>query len=340
MTPTVTAVIVAYADDPAELRDSVEALHTQTVAPAEVLLVDNHPDAPTAEAFAAWGVEATAIRSGANIGYAPGCNLAAGQAAGEWLFFLNPDAHAETDCIERLLEAADERTAIVGAQVLLPDGRTNAGDNPLHLTGLSWAGRYLEPREDGPPRDVAVASGAGLLVRRAAFEQLGGYHPSYFLYHDDVDLAWRARLAGWRVRFCPAAVVRHDYEFAKGTYKWFWLERNRSWTVLSNYGGATLLALAPLLIASEAGFAVVAWRGGWLREKLRAWWALGRELPELRRWRARVQRARAVPDSELLESFTGEVRTPLVDSAALAPANPWMERYRRATIALLRAAGR
>ena len=72
-----------------------------------------------------------------------------------------------------------------------------------------------------------------------------------FMYEDDVDLCWRVRLTGWTVMFCPDAVVWHEYEFDKGTMKWYWLERNRLWTVLSNYSAITLVLLAPLLLGTE-----------------------------------------------------------------------------------------
>ncbi len=210
------------------------------------------------------------LRPGANLGYVGACNLAAAEAAGEWLLFVNPDAVPAPDALERLLAAADERTALAGAQILLPGAaQVNAGDNPLHVSGLSWAGRLHQPPEDGPPRDVAVASGACLLVRAADFARLGGYHEDYFLYHDDVDLAWRARLAGRRVVLVPEATAEHDYAFGKGGYKWFWLERNRLWTVLSNYETRTLVLLAPVLLATELAVLAFAVRSGWWREKLR-----------------------------------------------------------------------
>ena len=142
------------------------------------------------------------LRPGGNIGFTGACNLAAEHAAQPWLFFLNPDAAAAPDCVEQLLAAADERTAIAGAQVLLRTARVNAGDNPVHVTGLSWSGRYLEPAEHGPPRDAAAVSGAALMVRTADFRALGGHCPAFFLYVDDTDLAWRARLVG------PAGRVR------------------------------------------------------------------------------------------------------------------------------------
>ena len=146
--------------------------------------------------------------------------------------------------------------------MLLPDRhRVNAGDNVLHLSGLSWAGRYGLEVEAGPPRPAAVVSGAALLARRSAFEALGGYTEGFFMYYDDVDLAWRARLAGWEVLFCPEARVVHDYEFLKGDYKWRYLERNRWWCLLAYFelrtlvgaGAAAARGRARDLVSSRAG---------------------------------------------------------------------------------------
>jgi GT2 family glycosyltransferase len=324
----VTAVVVAYGE-PDCADAALESLAAQGTPPAELIVVDNSgtlPDLPGA----------TVLRPGRNLGFGGGCNLAAEHATQPWLFFLNPDAQAAPDCIERLLEAAaDERVAIAGAQVLLPDGHVNAGDNPVHVTGLSWSGRYLESAEHGPPRDAAAVSGAALMARAEAFRTVGGYCPSFFLYVEDTDLAWRARLAGRRVVFVPEATVRHDYEFDKGPRKWQYLEHNRLWMVLSNYSARSLFVLAPMLLAAEIGIAVEARRDGWWSQKAAAWRQLLRGRHELLRWRRRVQAERAVGDRAIVAGMRGEMRTPAVESALLERVNPLMERYRRIAMRFL-----
>jgi GT2 family glycosyltransferase len=328
--PDVSAVIVSYAD-PEATAAAVESLSAQTVRPAEIVVVDNDP-AGRVPALPG----ATVAHTGANLGYTAGANFGVARTRSDWLLLLNPDAVAEVDCIERLLEAADDTTGIVGAQVLLADGRVNAGDNPLHLTGISWSGRYGEPAESGPPRSVAVASGAALLVRRHAWDAVGGLADHFFMYHDDVDLAWRARLAGWDVRLAPNARVRHDYDFDKGREKWFLLERNRAITVLCNYDRRTMMLLAPLLLGAEAAVLVRALREGWAREKLRAWWAVLRERRYIARRRSEVQAIRAVHDVEILRQMTGTFDTPLAAPGVAGRLGRGMERYR---ILLLRHLG-
>ncbi|MEA2466050.1 MAG: hypothetical protein QOJ57_176 [Thermoleophilaceae bacterium] len=334
--PAPVTAIVVFHEGLDELQKSLASLERQARPPAEILVVDNHADGLAEGAIERWGVNARVLRPGSNLGFGRACNMAAREAGQPWLFFLNPDAEAAPDCLDRLLEAADERTAIVGAQVLLPGGDTvNAGDNPVHITGLSWSGRYLEPREHGQPREAASVSGAAQLVRAAAFRELGGHCPAFFLYVEDTDISWRAWLAGWRVVFAPEAVVVHDYEFDKGPHKWQYLEHNRLWMILSNYAPATLLLLAPLLLAAELGIGVQARRDGWWPEKVRAWRGAAREWRQIMGWRRQVQRGRRVGDGELVARMSGRMETPLMNSPLLARANPWMERYRRLVVRAL-----
>jgi GT2 family glycosyltransferase len=333
----VTVIVVAYTDAGAAVR-AVQSLREQSLAPIEVLVVDNDPAEATTRALAESEIPSNVrvITPGRNLGYTGAVNLAARHAAGDWLFLLNPDATAAADCLERLLEAVDgPDVAIVGAQVLLPDGRINAGENPVNIAGFSWSGGYGRPREHRPARDTAAVSGAALLVRRDAFADVGGLCPHFFMYVDDVDLAWRMRLRGMRVRYCPAAIVVHDYEFEKGPHKWFYLERNRLWALLSNLRLRTLALLCPLLLATEVVIFIHAWAEGWLKVKTRAWFSLFREFRPLIRWRRGVQATRAVSDYEVLELFSGGVQTDLLTFRLPRLVNVGLECYRRAVLALI-----
>jgi GT2 family glycosyltransferase len=324
----VRAVIVSYADA-AATASAARSLQQQTVRPAEIVVVNNLPGAD----LAALPEGVKLIEPATNLGYPGGANLGAAGAQTDWIFFLNPDAVAQPDCLERLLEAgADERVGAVGAQVLLPSGLVNAGDNPLHLNGVSWAGRYGEAVESGGPRDAAVVSGAATLVRTDAWNALGGMNAEYFLYHDDVELSLRLWISGWRVVFQPLALIEHDYEFEKGNEKWFYLERNRAWTVLSVCDTQTLLLLTPLLLATELAVFARAVGGGWWKEKLRAWAAVVASLTAISRRRGSVQAQRQVPDLAWLKLTTGEFETALADSGAASALGPAMGAYRRAVV--------
>jgi GT2 family glycosyltransferase len=334
-----SAVVVSYDGTPETLAPTIASLLEQSLAPAQLLCVDLSPDGRLDPLSRSESPAVEVIPVGQNIGYAAACNLAVGRATGEYVLFINPDAVADRRCIEELVYALEQRSdaAIAGAQVLLPDRRlVNAGDNVLHLTGLSWAGRYGLPVEDGPPRSAAVVSGAALMVRRSAFEALGGFTDGFFMYYDDVDLAWRARLAGLEVLFCPRARVVHDYEFEKGSYKWRYLERNRWWCLLAHFRLRTLLALAPLLLAVEAAIWARAAADGWLDAKRDAWrllWASRRSLYARRR---DVQRRRTIGDRPIIERMSATVDSPFIISNAGRLMEPALRAYRRLVLQLAR----
>jgi GT2 family glycosyltransferase len=331
-------VVVSFADADACAR-ALRSLVDQSLAPVELLVVDNDPRGAVVSALerSALCPKPRVLHSGLNIGYTGAANLAAREARGEWLFFLNPDAVAANDCLERLLGAVDDAdVAIVGAQVLLPDGRVNAGENPINIAGISWSGRFGEPREHAPARDTAAVSGAAMLVRRQAFLDIGGLCPHFFMYVDDTDLAWRMRLSGRRVRYCPEAVVVHDYEFEKGAHKWFYLERNRTWALASNLRIRTLVLLAPVLLATEALLLGRATREGWLAQKARAWASLVGQAPQLIGWRRSVQITRNVSDYRVLGLFSAGFETRLIDASLPSWVNACLDRYRSVVLWLLK----
>lgn len=320
---TITAVIVSYNEEPVQLRAAVDSLLAQTRPPAEILIMDNARTGQLAITMRDYGAHVRIIDCRTNLGYAA-LNLAASTANGDYLLCLNPDADAQGDCLQHLAAVVDSDpdVGIVGAQILLDDGFTrNAGANPLHPTGISPSGGYGEPREDGDPRDVIVVSGACFLVRRDAFLVLGGFVEDFFLYFEDVDLSWRARIAGLRVVYCPRAVVRHGYEFGARPQKWFLLERNRLFSVLANYELPTLALLAPLLLATEAGLLAVAARGGWLPSKLRAYASLFALRKRVMIQRRAVQASRRCSDPELLRFFDDRLDSALIPRAGATFAN-------------------
>jgi GT2 family glycosyltransferase len=153
-------------------------------------------------------------------------------------------------------------------------------------------------------------------VRREAWDAAGGFDAGYFMYGEDLDLSLRLRLAGWEIGLARGAEVEHEYAFAKGTQKWFLLERNRWLTVLGAYPRPLLAALLPALLAAELAFFLAALRGGWLGAKARASLAVLRGLPDALRRRAAVQAAATVSPREFAASLTAGLDSPFLGPVA------------------------
>ena len=273
---------------------------------AEVIVVDNGGTDPAA-------VEGSGrlVEPGRNLGFAAGCNLGTAEASGDVVVFLNPDTVVEPGALSALARTLEDRSigiAMARLRLLHRPELLNSGGTVVHVSGLAWAGRYGEPAEElRELEDVAAPSGAAMAIRRDLFHELGGFTEELFMYLEDTELGWRAHLHGLRVVVDPGADVYHDYEFGRHPTKLALLERNREILVLTAYSPRLLLALAPVLAATELGMIVVAAKQRWLRGKLGGWWWLAGHTGWLRRHRRQTLSLRRVPDRELAEYLTPSV---------------------------------
>jgi GT2 family glycosyltransferase len=325
----VSVVIVAYNSGPALLRclDSLE----QNGLEREVIVVNNGDEGPE---LAAAQVRpfVQVVRPGANVGFAAGCNLGANRARGDVLLFLNPDTVVKDGAIAELARTATEPDvgAAMGRLLLLSDPQTlNSRGAVIHIAGLGWSSGLGEAAGTVTgPAEITYANGSVLAMRRELFEELGRFTEELFLYHEDLELGWRARMHGQRNVLNPAADVLHDYEHERNAEKYYFMERNRLVFVASAYSARLLFLLAPVLLLAEMGLTLVSIREGWFRAKLRGW----RWCATHRRWvlrhRRRLQAVRTVPDRDLAPHLT-----PILDPAmielprAVRFANPMLAAY-------------
>ena len=211
--------------------------------------------------------------------------------------------------------------------------------NPVHFTGIVWAGMHGRPIAEAPAagEEVVCLSGACLAIPLTTWRELGGFPERFFLYHEDVDLSVRLRLRGDTLGIEPSAVVDHDYEFGSSSEsKWRWLERNRLAFLVRAYPTPLLVLLAPALLATELALLLVSSSGGWGGQKLAANLEALRWLPRLLRERRRIQRARAVSSAEFASWLTADLDSPFIAGAARSlPARLALRGYLRAVRILL-----
>ncbi|WP_232679436.1 glycosyltransferase family 2 protein [Nocardioides sp. R-C-SC26] len=307
--PRLSAVMLAWRDEPL-LVDAVQAVLASQEIDVDVVVVDNGCTSDAVGVLRGLpGV--TVIDPGANLGFAGGCNEGARAATGEYVAFVNGDAVVEPDALARMVDlAAEPDVGLVTASVRLYDEpeTVNTVGNPVHFTGLSWAGGLGDDAAGhASERDVASASGAATVCRLDRFRELGGFCEEMFAYCEDTDLSLRSWQRGWRVVFTPEAVVRHRYEFSRNPEKFFLLQRNRWFMVLTLYSPAMLVWALPPMIALELATTAIAIRDGWVRHLLRAWVWLLRHPGAIARRRRRARAAVRRPDREVARLLTGDL---------------------------------
>ncbi len=202
--PKVRIVIVSF-NSGGEIRACISSAAAQKGVVSEIIVVDNASSDGTPEIVR--GLPCQLIEAGENLGFGRACNLGARQPDGNYLFFLNPDARFERD--DSLLTAircleSQPRWGMAGMRILTPSG-TDVDRPRSDYPGE----RYLHSPWGKLPGTIAWVLGAGMLFRRAVFEQLGGFDPDFFLYAEEIDLCLRTRKAGFEIGFVADAAIRH-----------------------------------------------------------------------------------------------------------------------------------
>lgn len=300
---SVSVVILAYGAE-----EWLHAAVSSALASAgsEVVVVDNGCTSDAVRTLPLDG-RLHVVAPSENLGFAGGVDIGVSSSTGDVVCMLNSDAELEPGALDAMVAALDDGADLAGAVIVLADAPelVNSAGNPVHVLGLVWAGHLDEPRASlDPEEQPTTLSGACLAMRRSTWDDLGGFDPEFFAYHEDVDLCWRARQRGLTLRLVQTAGVRHHYEFSRNPRKMYLMERNRLVFVLTTYEASTLALLGLPLLAFELALLVVAWRQGWAREKLRGWGWLLRHLPYLRARRRRVAAARTVGDDVLRDLLT------------------------------------
>lgn len=299
--------MLAYGSEPA-LLEAVHAALASVDVVVDIVLVDNGcTDDAVEQLRSVDGV--TVIEPGCNTGFAGGSNLGAQHARGEIVVFINGDAVVEPHALRRLTDALVGDVGLASASLRLYDDpeTMNSAGNPIHYTGLSWAGGLGEPASAfDTDRNIASVTGAAVAVRADRFASLGGFCEPMFAYCEDADLSLRCWQRGWRAVFVHDAIVLHRYEFTRNPQKFYLLERNRLFMMLTLFRGSTLAVLAPALLGMEVAVLAVAVRQGWARQKLAGWRWLWRHRGLIRARRLEIRKYRVLSDRELASLLTGD----------------------------------
>jgi len=219
-------VVVTYSAGP-HLASFLDSLAKATTRPYEVVLADNGSTDGSPEQAVAERSGVTLVRTGGNLGYGAAANIGARGATGEWLLVANPDVIWDAGALDVLLDAAQRwpRAAALGPGIRTPtnDLYPSARGFPSLGRGIAhallgwvwpsnpWTAAYRRERDVASERAIdGWLSGSCLLLRREAFEAVGGFDQTYFMYFEDTDLCERLLLEGWQNVYVQSSQVTHE----------------------------------------------------------------------------------------------------------------------------------
>lgn len=235
------------------------------------------------QTMAPWVVLLQTGRDGWGHGNNVGAKRAMEDGYDDYFCFWNQDIVVHPDCLAEILKAFDSDPAIGIVQpklLLYPANEEekkapliNSIGNVIHFLGFAYSGGYKLPSSavGDEVRDVPYASGAGMVVRKETYLAVGGCDEDWFMYHDDLEICYKARLLEYRIAIAPKASMFHKYEFGRNKHKFYYMERNRFLFILQFFECSTLFLILPAFIVMELGVLYYAFRNGWLSAKWKAY---------------------------------------------------------------------
>jgi GT2 family glycosyltransferase len=280
----------------------LDSIAAQTLAPSEVIVVDNGSTDGSLELLAGREPAVRVIALGRNTGFAVACNRGIEEAGHEFVALLNNDVVLEPDWLERMvgvLDAHPEAASVACKMVDLRDPSIvwDAGDFLRRDGAAEQRGRGEPDRGefDEPGEALSACAGAALYRRSAVLEQ-GGFDERFFAYLEDVDLGVRLRMAGWSCRYEPAVAAHAGGASSSKLRRPVegWEERNTILLVLKLFPPRW----APYVLYRQLGWLWHALREGHLRARLEGAAAALPLAPAMLRERRRLRRAARVPIEE------------------------------------------
>jgi GT2 family glycosyltransferase len=255
MHPGSVGVVVVNYSSLKYVQKCLDCLKSQKKLPDQVIVIDNSVRREC-ELLRESHPGVVFICTGNNIGFAAANNRGIELCETNYVALLNPDAFPEPDWLEKLTRAADQAPdfAAFGSLQLCNDDleKIDGIGDCYHISGLFWRechGKALKETNISAC-EIFSPCAAAALYRKSAIKEIGGFDEEFFCYGEDVDLGFRLRLAGFKAKFVPEAVVYHEGGASSGgersEFATYYGHRNLVWVFIKNMPGILFWLFLPL----------------------------------------------------------------------------------------------
>ena len=315
-TPLVSIIILNY-NAGELLLNCVESILKSDFKNYEIIVVDNNSKDKSHLLCKEKFEEIKLIENSQNFGFCEGNNIGAKNAKGEFIIIINPDTTVTPNWINEFLKANKENgDGIYQPKIIsLEDKKTILSTgNMIHLFGFGFARDKgnLKTKNVENVEKITYSSGTCIFTTKKLFEKIGMFDSFLFLYHDDLDLSWRASMQKIDSFYVPTITVFHkeSYNFQWSSKKFYWLERNRKYCILTHYSKETQKKIASELFLSDVLIWISYFFKGFLLVKIKAELEIRKNKKKIEEKYLELEKIKLVSDEEMIKKFSDEIWIP------------------------------
>ena len=314
--PLVSVIVLNY-NAGELLLNCIESVKKSAYKNLEIILVDNISTDKSQKICKEKYPDIKLIQNDENFGYCEGNNIGIREAKGDYIIILNPDTIVESNWIEELISAYNKfGEGLYQPKHLSLNEKTvymSAG-NMLNIFGFGYAREKGNKDENqfNKIEEISYASGTCLFTSSAVLKKVGLFDPFIFLYHDDLDLGWRALQLGIKSYYVPTSLIYHaeSYSLKWNAEKFYWLERNRKYCILTHYSKQTYSKIFPTLLVVDFFVWIFYLTKGFLGSKIRAELDIIKNRKAIKIKYEELESKKIVSDKELIAKFSDSLHVP------------------------------
>lgn len=239
----------------------------------------------------------------------------------EYIVSVNLDTVMKEDWLLELVAALDNNLAagIAQSKILLwprneeeeKNPRVNSLGNIIHFLGFGFTSGYGEPDQElsGYPEIRGYASGCSFIIRSEVWQKIGGYNEEYYMYHDDLELSLKVKLAGYKIILAPNSIIFHKYEFSRSTRMLYYMERNRYLTLLTFYPTYLFILIGLPGVLMDLGMLAYSILNRWFLTEMRVYtyFCWPGNYVKIQAARRKIKGLSVTPFSRLARDFAGRI---------------------------------
>ena len=299
------------------LLNCVESIKKSKYNNLEIIVVDNISSDNSQTECKEKFPDIKLIQNDENFGYCEGNNIGIRNAKGEYIIILNPDTIVEENSINELVCAYKK----IGDGLFQPkilslheEDILQSTGNMIQIFGFGFAKDKGEKntKQEEKIEKIGYASGTCLFTSKRIFEKIGYFDKFLFLYHDDLDLGWRAAQMGINSYYVPKSKIFHveSYSLKWSSKKFYWLERNRKYCLQTHYSKETYSKMKFSLFVVDMLVWLFYLSKGFLGAKIKAELDIRKNKDHIIKNYNELEKRKLIPDKELIKNFPDEIFVP------------------------------